>query len=243
MDTLFNGTRRVFLAAGGAFAMLAPGSRAFAQDGERPIGIIGAGNIGGTLGALWVKAGHPVMFSSRVPEELADMVKSLGPLAIAGTVLQALNFSDIIFIAVPYAAIPQIGHDYAEQLQGKIILDATNAVSSRDGAAITTEADTNGIGITTQKYLPGTHVVRAFNLTGANVFQKEANRPDPRMAIPIAGDDPEALRLAQVLVHDAGFDPVVTGGLATASKFQQRAPGTIYGFNGTAAELKAKLGL
>jgi hypothetical protein len=241
MEMLLNGSRRAFLVCGGAWT-LAASFPVRAQATKQPIGIIGAGNIGGAIGGLWVKAGHPVMFSSRVPDELADMVAKLGPLAHAGTVAQALAFADVILVAVPYAALPQIGSDYAAQLKGKIVLDATNAVPTRDGAAIAREADENGIGITTQKYLPGTHVVRAFNITGANVFAKEANRPDPKMAIPIAGDDAEALRVAEELVRDAGFDPVATGGLATASKFQQRI-GPAYGFEGTAAELKAKLAL
>jgi hypothetical protein len=60
------------------------------------------------------------------------------------------------------------------------------------------------------------------------------------MGIPIAGDDPQAVQVAQALVRDAGFDPVLAGGLASARKFQQRSPGA-YGFQGTAAELKAKL--
>jgi len=241
MKTLLNLPRRAFLVSGGAWIMAAC-LPARAQTPKRPIGIIGAGNIGGGVGSLWIKAGHPVMFSSRVPDELADMVAKLGPLAHAGTVAQALAFADVILVAVPYAALPQIGSDYAAQLKGKIVLDATNAVPTRDGAAIAKEADENGIGITTQKYLPGTHVVRAFNITGANVFAKEANRPDPKMAIPIAGDDAEAVGVAEELVRDAGFEPVLTGGLATASKFQQRI-GPAYGFEGTAAALKAKLGL
>ena len=75
------------LSAGTALAVTAAlGPHAFAQGTKRPIGIIGSGNIGGTIGALWVKAGHPVMFSSRKPEELKDMVAKLGPLARAGTV-------------------------------------------------------------------------------------------------------------------------------------------------------------
>jgi len=48
------------------------------------IGIIGSGRIGGTVGALWVKAGHKVLFSSRHPEELKDLTASLDPRASAG---------------------------------------------------------------------------------------------------------------------------------------------------------------
>jgi len=245
MNRFSNCSRRTLLALGGAmtFAAAFGGLPALAQGAKSPIGIIGAGNIGGALGALWIKAGHPVMFSSRNPDELKDLVAGLGPLAHAGTVAQAIAFGNVVFVAVPYAALPEIGTDYKDALKGKVVLDATNAVAARDGDAITREADTNGIGVTTQKYLPGTRVVRAFNITGAGVFTKESNRPDPKMAIPIAGDDDAAVRVAGDLVRDAGFDPVVAGKLAAAKKFQQRAEGTVYGFAGTAPELKQKLGL
>ena len=105
--------RWIFLVA------LAFASPALAQA-KRPIGIIGAGNIGGTIGKLWIKAGHPVMFSSRNPDELKDMVAALGPLAKAGTVAQAIRFGNALFIAVPYAALPQIGSDYRDALKGKV---------------------------------------------------------------------------------------------------------------------------
>lgn len=228
-------TRRALLATA-ASALAVP---ALAQT-RRPIGIIGAGNIGGTIGKLWIKAGHPVMFSSRNPGELKEMVAALGPLARAGTVAQAIRFGDALFIAVPYAALPQIGRDYREALKGKVMLDACNAVPTRDGDAITKEADTNGIGITSQKYLAGTRLVRAFNTMGAAVFARQSNRAGAKLAIPIAGDDREAIQVAEELVRDAGFDPVLVGGLDSARKFQQRSPG-VYGFQGNAAELRAKL--
>src|SRR6185312_7226885 len=230
-------TRRAVFAAAAGTALL--GTGAMAQAKSR-IGIIGAGNIGASVGGLWIKAGHPVMFATRDPDELKDLVARLGPLAHAGTVAQAIAYGDALFIAVPYAALPQIGADYKDALKGKIMLDATNAVPTRDGAAITKEADTNGIGVTSQKYLAGTRLVRAFNSMGAKAFESQSNRPDPGMGIPIAGDDPQAVRVAEGLVRDAGFDPVLAGGLASARKFQQRSPGA-YGFQGTAAELKAKL--
>src|ERR1700748_3652145 len=209
-------------------------------DAKMKIGIIGAGNIGGTIGGLWVKAGHPVFFSSRHPEELKDLVAGLGPLAQAGTVDQAIAFGDVVFMAVPYGAMPQIGRDYGKSLAGKIVLDATNAVASRDGA-IADEAEHNGIGITSQKYLPRTRLVRAFNTLSYTIFATEANRPAPRLAVPIAGDDQEAVQTAARLVNDAGFDPVAVGKLADASRFQRGAPG--YGQNVSAAELRQKLSL
>ena len=73
------------------------------------------------------------------------------------------------------------------------------------------------------------------------IFAREANRPDPKLAVPIAGDDPEAVQVAAGLVRDAGFDPVVVGKLADARRFQRGEPG--YGQKVSAAELRQKLSL
>lgn len=233
--------RRAMLQGGGALmlgAALWP-ARALAQSKLR-IGIIGSGNIGGTIGGLWVKAGHPVLFSSRHPEQLKDMVDKLGPLAKAGTVAEAVAFGEVIFVAVPYGALPQVGQDNAAGLKGKIVLDACNAVASRDGA-VADEVEQNGIGVTSQKYLPGARVVRAFNTMSYRTFASEANRAAPRLAIPIAGDDPEAVKVASALIGDAGFDAVVVGKLADARRFQRGNPG--YGQPVSASELRQKLNL
>jgi predicted dinucleotide-binding enzyme len=235
--------RRALLSFGGVLALSAALQplRLFAQ-GRSPlrIGIIGAGNIGSTIGGLWIKSGHPVMFSSRHPDELKDMVAKLGSLAQAGTVEQAIAFGDALFIAVPYGAIPQIGKDYSTAIKGKVMLDACNAVSARDGA-VADEVEQNGIGVTTQKYFPDARVVRAFNTMSYMIFAREANRADPKLAIPIAGDDSQAVQVAASLVRDAGFDPVVVGKLADARRFQRGQPG--YGQSVSAAELKQKLSL
>lgn len=204
------------------------------------IGVIGSGHIGGTIGGLWVKAGHPVLFSSRHPDELKNLVAGLGPLARAGTVAQAIAFGDALFIAVPYGALPQIGRDNADALRGKIVLDPCNAVSARDGA-IADEVERDGIGLTSQKYLPGTRLVRAFNTMSYMIFAREANRPDPKLAIPIAGDDASAVLVAAGLVRDAGFEPVVVGKLADARRFQRGSPG--HGQSVSADQLKQKLSL
>jgi hypothetical protein len=231
--------RRALLRAG-TFASLAFAlSRTVYAEGTAPlkIGIIGAGHIGSTLGTLWVKSGHPVMFSSRHPEELASLVQGLGPPAKSGTVAEAIAFGDVIFIAVPYGAYPQIGKDYGSQLAGKVVLDAGNAVAARDGE-ISAEAKEEGIGLTSAKYLPGAKIVRAFNSMGYKYFASEANRAGDRMAIPIAGDDKDALDVASTLVHDAGFDPVVIGPLARARDFAQGNP--LYGQQLTAEEMRKR---
>jgi predicted dinucleotide-binding enzyme len=143
-------------------------------------------------------------------------------------------------MAVPYGALPQIGKDYGKALAGKVVLDADNAVAARDGA-ITDEVERDGVGAVSKKYLPDARIVRAFNTLSYTIFAKEAHRADPKLAVPIAGDDEKAMQVAEELVRDAGFDPVVVGKLADARRFQRNAEG--YGLSVTAAELKQKLSL
>jgi predicted dinucleotide-binding enzyme len=204
------------------------------------IGIIGAGNIGSTIGGFWVKAGYPVLFSSRHPEELKKLTDELGPLAKAGTVEDALAFGDVILLAVPYKAVPQIAKDYAPKFNGKIVLDADNAVAARDGEDLLKETKEKGIGNTTASYFPGAHVVRAFNSMGFRIFVKEAHRVGDPLAIPIAGDDARAVEVATRLVHDAGFEAVAVS-LARAQEFAQGGP--IYGQQLTAKELRQRFGI
>ena len=234
--------RRQLLAASGAVVLvgLAPPRLAAQPAAKIRLGLIGAGRIGGTVGAMWVRAGHPVMFSSRDPQEVQALVDKLGPLARGGTVAEAIAFGEALFFAVPYAALPELGREHAEALKGKVVLDACNAVASRDGP-IAEEAAQNGIGVTSQKYLAGTRLVRAFNTISYAILARESQRAEPKLPIPIAGDDPGALQVAAALVRDAGFEPVVVGTLADARRFQMGGPG--YGPHASAAELRQKLSL
>jgi len=211
---------------------------AAANAGPARIGVIGSGRIGGTVGGLWVKAGHPVLFSSRHPEALKPLVDGLGPLARAGTVAEAIAFAEVLFLATPYHALPQLSQENAGAWSGKIVLDATNAIVQRDGA-IADEAQRNGIGITTAKYLRGARVVRAFNFMGATNFANLHHRSGGLIAVPIAGDDEAALQVAAQLVRDAGFEPVVVGPLASADKFAPGGP--LFRQIGTAEQFRGKM--
>jgi predicted dinucleotide-binding enzyme len=159
-------------------------------------------------------------------------------LARAGTVREALAFGDVVLVAVPYGAYPQIGKHYAREFIGKIVIDAGNAVLARDGE-ITKEAREKGIGITSAKYLAGARIVRAFNTLNYRRLTIISNRAEGRIAIPMAGDDKDALAVASTLVRDAGFDPVIIGSLERAKDFAQGAP--LYGQEITAQEMQQRL--
>lgn len=206
-----------------------------AEKSSLKVGVIGSGNLGSTVGELWIKAGHEVLFSSRHPEELQGLVKRLGPRAHAGTTREAANFGDVILVAVPYAALPEVGRDLANELPGKIVLDACNPVPRRDGK-MAEEARAKGTGIATPEYLRGVRLVRAFNTLGTTRLRNGAFRERERVAIPIAGDDKAAIEMASRLVRDAGFDPVLVGPLTSAKQFDQGGP--LYGKVVSARELR-----
>ncbi|HEY1375122.1 MAG TPA: NADPH-dependent F420 reductase [Candidatus Binatia bacterium] len=218
------------------FGLAIPPGAAFAQSTVK-IATIGAGNIGSTVGGFWIKAGHPVLFSSRHPEELKPLVERLGALARAGTVRDALAFGDVILMAVPYGVYPQIAKDYGKEFAGKIMVDAGNAVIARDGE-IAKPARENGVGLTTAKLFPGARVVRAFNILGTGRL-KEMTNHSPLFAIPVAGDDQEALKVVSGLVREAGFEPVVIGGMERSKLFEQTGP--LYGAQMSADEMREKL--
>jgi predicted dinucleotide-binding enzyme len=194
-----------------------------AQSDPIRIGIIGTGNIGGALARHWVDAGHEVLISSRHPEALEPLAAELGPRARAGTPAEAAEFGDVVLVSVPYSAMPQVGAEYGALLAGKVVLDTSNPVARRDGA-ITEYALGLGSGVATAQFLPGARVVRAFNCIPAASLANEPNRQPNRIAIPLAGDDTEALEVAQRLVDDAGFDGVVVGPLEIARHFDLGQP-------------------
>jgi predicted dinucleotide-binding enzyme len=203
------------------------------------IGIIGTGHIGGALAKLWVAAGHEVLISSRHPDELKPLAKQLGPRARVGTPKEAASFGDVVLVSVPYKALPELGRDLKAELAGKIVLDTCNPYPGRDGD-MANDVRKKGTGVASPEFLPGTRLVRAFNAIAAGSLASEAHRKPPAVGIPLAGDDPEAVRVAQRLVSDAGFDPVVVGGLARAREFDVGT--AVYTKLLTAAELRKALG-
>jgi 8-hydroxy-5-deazaflavin:NADPH oxidoreductase len=182
------------------------------------IGIIGTGHIGGALAKLWVQAGHEVLISSRHPEELKSLAAALGPRARVGTPREAALFGEVVLVSVPYKALPQLGQDLKAELAGKIVLDTCNPYPERDGP-MALEARRVGTGVASPRYLPGARLVRAFNAINYRDLEELAHRAGEPVAIPLAGDDPQALAVAQTLVRDAGFEPVVVGPLSRAREF------------------------
>jgi NADPH-dependent F420 reductase len=182
------------------------------------IAVIGAGNVGGTLGKRWAKAGHEVAFGVRNPSEarVAALLRESGPSARAALVPEAARQAAVVVLTVPWENA-QEALAAAGDLRGRILIDATNPV------ALTAEGLRQGlvIGHTTSaaeevaRWAEGARVVKAFNTTGWQ------NMADPLygsqgLSMLLCGDDAEARKVVADLARQLGFEPVDVGPLRSA---------------------------
>ncbi|WP_338358620.1 NADPH-dependent F420 reductase [Yeosuana marina] len=180
------------------------------------IGIIGSGNIGGNLGKHWAKAGHSVMFSSRHPEELKNLVEESGKNAEALSVKDTFEANaDVYLLAVPFKAIDKISELYAGEYANKVIIDATNPYPGRDGemALKVRSANHNASEYTAMKFATA-KTAKAFNTIHAEHLQDRAFRNVDKLAIPYAAQDKESKAVVEQLIKDIGFDSLYIGNLS-----------------------------
>ncbi len=185
------------------------------------IGIIGSGHVGSALGSAWAKAGNEVMFSSRSLDNDKKLAAEVGANARAGTPPEAAAFGQVILFAVPYSAFPELIKSLGNSLKGKVVINASNPFQQRDGE-IAKRAREEGVGLFDAHLLPGALVVRAFNAVPAT--RMASARGDPgKIGMPIAGDK-KAIEVASRLVREAGFEPVVVGGLNMGKYLMPETP-------------------
>jgi len=197
------------------------------------IGIVGSGQVGGTLGGVWVRSGHEVMFSSLDLEHDKALAAKLGSGARAGTSREAAAFGEVVMISVPYRALPEVGKTVGDLIRGKVVIDTCNPFVGRDGE-IANWAREKGAGLASAELLPGARLVRAFNAIGASSMG-EAHKEPGRIGMPIAGDDAQAITVASALIRDVGYEPVVIGGLAMGRHLM---PGTALAGEHPPAEIR-----
>lgn len=183
------------------------------------IGIVGSGNIGGSLGRLWAQAGHRVFFASRNPDKLSSLVKQAGNGAQAGTTEEAIAFADIILEAVPFSVTMALP---ADALADKTLITASNYYPKRDGEV---EIDADSQSEVIAKRLPQTKIVKAFNMMFAEEMEARANgEAAEELAIFYAGDDESAKATVAELIDAAKFVPVDAGSLFNGRYFQNGEP-------------------
>lgn len=225
--------RREFLVVAGAAVAVGVLPRLALAAEKTKIGIIGSGNVGGAIGAVWVSAGHEVMFSSRTLEQDKALAAKLGGGARAGTPREAAAFGDVLMISVPYGALPAVGKDLGDLIKGKVVIDTCNPFPGRDGE-VGVWARKTGAGLASAELLPGARLVRAFNAIGA-ARMGSAHQAPGRVGMPIAGDDAQAIAVASLLIREIGYEPVLIGGIAMG-KFLM--PGTALAGERTPDEIR-----
>lgn len=206
------------------------------------IGVIGSGNIGGNLGKHWAKAGHEVLFSSRHPESLSDLVRESEGNAKAVSIEEAFEANaDVYLLATPFKAIDRLSELYAGEYGNKVIIDATNPYPSRDGemAQEVRDSNRNASEYTAMKFNTA-RTAKAFNTIKAEHLKDRAWRDSDRLAIPYAAQDEDSKNKARQLIEDIGFDAVYVGDL-TQTK-QMDPDQKLYGKSVNRKELESMMG-
>jgi predicted dinucleotide-binding enzyme len=200
------------------------------------IGIIGAGHIGGTAARRFAGAGHEVALSnSRGPGSLATLVTSIGRNVRAETPEGAARFGEVILLAIPWRKMDELPS--ADLFAGKIVIDAMNPYSAV-GRVMDLGDRTSSEEVA--KRMPKAHLVKAFNTIywkGLDTGSRPSAPLDDRLAIFLAGDDPQAKAVVSKLIEEIGFAPIDTGSLREGGRRQEPGSPT-YGRPMTAREAR-----
>jgi NADPH-dependent F420 reductase len=179
------------------------------------IGILGAGNMGGTLGRLWSELGHEVFFGLRDAESLKAQraFSAVGNEAGWGTASEAAKFADVILIAVPWEATQEVIESIAPLLAGKVLIDCTNPIKpDLSGLAI---GHTTSAAEEIARWAPAARVVKAFNTVGASTLH-DAKYGDHSASVFICSDNEPAKKMVAQLADEIGFEVIDAGQLNMA---------------------------
>lgn len=183
------------------------------------IGIIGAGDVGGTLGMRWRQKGHEIMFGirnrqSQNVQKLIELDKNLE----FGEIRETVAFGDVIVFAVPWDSVEETIR-IAGNLTDKILIDPTNPLTpDLKGLALENTSAAEKISTLTKS----TKVVKAFNMIGAKTLSNliyDSQRAD----LFICGDDSHAKQIVRELAIDIGFDVIDVGPLVNARLLESLA--------------------
>lgn len=189
------------------------------------IGIIGAGEIGGTLTRRLTKLGHEVsVANSRRPESLSGLARETGAKTV--TAAEAARAGEIVIVTIPEGKISDLSKElFAGVPEDVVVIDTGNYYPrQRDGEIREIEE-----GVTESRWVGrqlGRPVVKAFNNIYASHllgFGRPAGSPG-RYALPVAGDDVQAKKVVMRLIDDLGFDPVDAGGIDDSWRQQPGTP-------------------
>jgi hypothetical protein len=185
------------------------------------IAIIGAGNVGGSLGARLSKSGFVVRFGVRPETDVKDLLARCGADASTAGVSEAAAWADVVFLAVPGKVTVDVARSLAKVLEGKVVVDCNNTLTWKEGPVWAPPPE-GSLTAAIAKSAPGARVVKGFNTFGAE-FHADPNHAGVAAQVFFAGDDAEAKRTLAEIASRAGFRPVDAGPLRNAAVLENLA--------------------
>ncbi|MDX1688975.1 MAG: NAD(P)-binding domain-containing protein [Candidatus Promineifilaceae bacterium] len=166
------------------------------------ISIIGAGNIGGTLGSKWAAQGHEIHFGVRDPQagKVQSLLVEIGGQATAAAIPDAIAGARVVLFAIPGRAMPATVRQLGDRLDGKILIDATNNVGEEPMHSLSA----------LRRAAPNAALFRAFSNLGWENFASPIFK-GMRADLFYCGDSGEAQAAVDALIADVGLRPVYIG--------------------------------
>lgn len=178
------------------------------------IGILGTGGMADALGGQWAE----IKIGGRDRDRTTALATRIG--ASMGTLAEAAAFGDVVLLAVPYDAVPAVLSE-AGELRGRVVIDCTNPVVP---GRFTLATDGRSAAELAAEQVPAASVVKAFNLCHMDVWRITPPVFEGRpLAVPLCGDDAEAVGVVASLAEDLGCRPVNAGGLERAGLLEATA--------------------
>lgn len=185
------------------------------------IAIIGAGNVGASLGINLSRHGYPIRFGVREGSDVKELLAKCEGRAEAASVSAAAQWADVIFLAVPANAAEEAVRSLGD-VKGKVLVDCTNPVAwGGDGPRLAPTPE-GSVAATLAKAFPGLRVVKGFSTFGAE-FHLDPRVGDTSVDVQLASDDAEAKALVSAIATKAGFTPVDVGPLRNAALLESLA--------------------
>lgn len=204
--------RRYFLAVGITVSMFLTAHFAVAET----IAVIGTGRMGSAIGPRFAEQGHEVIYGSRDPgsEKVVSLLEQTGNGARADSQAKAIEAADIVVLALPWRATENLIKENTSDLDGKIIMDITNA-SLRALNPDNPDATDSSAGALIQQWAPNAQVVKAFNTVGYHIVANPSHAAGP-VTVPLVGNSEKAKATVAKIVQNMGFETMILAGIEQA---------------------------